>query len=214
MWLPWYIRSYRADIRKNMKPCEATHEAYQYAILVEHRLKRSYTRQLKSRDEKCQQKESKKMNKGEPEIIDPPKSLQTLTRVIENENWRTRRFQGGIKWNSMWTRRPHWSKDRRDKWRTSGNWRLIYLVNNEIEHPMDLITMPIPQPPICSLENKSIISLLSQEDLSVEVPHIDFIFGDEWNIVQVCSVVIQIPPFVNSLDCTTNENLAIKGSNA
>lgn len=42
-------------------------------------------------------------------------------------------------------------------------------------------------------KNKSIIPLLSPEDLPFEVPHIDFILGDERWIVKVCSIVIQIP---------------------
>lgn len=49
--------------------------------------------------------------------------------------------------------------------------------------------------PCCS-ENKSIVPLLSREDLFVEVPYIDFIFGDEQRIDKVCGIVIQIPHLI------------------
>lgn len=32
--LPRYIRGLRADIRKHMKPCQAIHEAHQYASML------------------------------------------------------------------------------------------------------------------------------------------------------------------------------------
>ena len=53
------------------------------------------------------------------------------------------------------------------------------LVSNRSNYPMDPIVMPIPKEPLISFENKSIVPVVSQEDPSIEIPHIDFIFGDE-----------------------------------
>lgn len=50
-------------------------KAYQYAIYVGHKLKQSYTRQLKSQDGKCLLKEPKKIPNREIEIMNVPKAL-------------------------------------------------------------------------------------------------------------------------------------------
>lgn len=67
------------------------------------------------------------------------------------------------------------------------------LVNDETDRSMDFIAIPIPELPIRSSEKKSVFPLHSQEDLRVEFPHIDFIFGDEQRMVKVCDMIIQIP---------------------
>eukprot|EP00268_Persea_americana_P054385 TRINITY_DN6228_c0_g1_i17.p1 TRINITY_DN6228_c0_g1~~TRINITY_DN6228_c0_g1_i17.p1 ORF type:complete len:143 (+),score=24.19 TRINITY_DN6228_c0_g1_i17:310-738(+) len=51
-------------------------------------------------------------------------------------------------------------------------------VTKKIEHPVDLIVMPLPENPIASSKIKSIVSVVSQEDQVIKVPHIDFIFGE------------------------------------
>lgn len=47
------------------------------------------------------------------------------------------------------------------------------------EHPMDLVIIPLSEKPIGTSEDKSVIAKGPQDDLSVEVPYIDFIFGDQ-----------------------------------
>ena len=46
---------------------------------------------------------------------------------------------------------------------------------------------------IIDQENKSVVRVFSQEDLAIDIPHIDIIFGDEWRIVKNCDLMVQIP---------------------
>ena len=66
------------------------------------------------------------------------------------------------------------------------------MVSKENEHPMNKIVVPLSGRPIGSSENKSIVTVVLQEDLSIEVPHIDFIFGDEQYMIKVCSRTVRI----------------------
>ena len=64
-------------------------------------------------------------------------------------------------------------------------------VSKKIEHPIDLIVMPLPKNPIASSELKSTVPVVSQEDQVIEVPHINFIFvGPQW-IVNVHDLLVQ-----------------------
>ena len=53
------------------------------------------------------------------------------------------------------------------------------MVSKENEHQLDPTVIPLSENPIGTSENKSIIAMGSQEDPSIEVPYIDFIFGDQ-----------------------------------
>ena len=65
-------------------------------------------------------------------------------------------------------------------------------VSKESEHPVDLIVPPLLEKSVGSLEFKSMVPVVSQEDQVVEVPHIDFIFKDcLWNLDD-CTQIWQI----------------------
>lgn len=50
--------------------------------------------------------------------------------------------------------------------------------SKESEHPVNPIVMPLPEYSIETLEIKSIVSEVLQEHQVVDIPHIDFIFGE------------------------------------
>ena len=51
------------------------------------------------------------------------------------------------------------------------------MVSKPTEHPMDLIIMPLLEMTIGALANKSVIVEGSQDDPSLKIPYIDFVFG-------------------------------------
>lgn len=55
----------------------------------------------------------------------------------------------------------------------------------------DLEEMSDKDTPI-ELGNKSLVAVLSQEYLSMDVPHIDFIFGGKWWIFKGCDLMVNI----------------------
>lgn len=64
-------------------------------------------------------------------------------------------------------------------------------VKNKMDQPMDQIAMSIPEKPFETLENKSTNPVPSQENISIEVPHIHFISrGEQW-VVKVCNLIMQ-----------------------
>ena len=65
-------------------------------------------------------------------------------------------------------------------------------VSKKIEHPVDLIVMPLPENPIRLSEIKSIVSEVSQEDHVVEVPCIDLIFRDQRWKLEDCTKIWQV----------------------
>ena len=58
-------------------------------------------------------------------------------------------------------------------------------VSEKIEHTVDPIVMSLSENPIGSSDIKSIVPVVLQEDQVIEVPHIDFIFGNHRWIVNV-----------------------------
>ena len=61
----------------------------------------------------------------------------------------------------------------------------IEQVSKKIEHLVDLVECHYQIIQFSSSEIKSIVPLVSHEDQIVEIPHIDFIFGDQRWIVNV-----------------------------
>ena len=57
--------------------------------------------------------------------------------------------------------------------------RELDMVSKPNKHPVDLIVMPLSEQTIGAPENKSVIVKFSKDNPSVEVPYIDFIFGDQ-----------------------------------
>lgn len=57
------------------------------------------------------------------------------------------------------------------------------MVSNKTENPMDPTVVPLPKKLIGLSKNKPIITVSSQEDPFVNIPHIGFIFGDQqWKL--------------------------------
>ena len=62
-----------------------------------------------------------------------------------------------------------------------------------------MIVMPLPEPPIGSLDIKS---KASHEDLAVDVPHIDFIFKDRQWMLETCTPswqILQLSPLLEKV---------------
>ena len=62
--------------------------------------------------------------------------------------------------------------------------------SKEPKHTIDLIEVLLPNMPIESSENKSIIPKSSEEDQLVAVPHIHFIFGNQQWILGDCNLIL------------------------
>lgn len=58
------------------------------------------------------------------------------------------------------------------------------LVSKETNHPMDLIIMLVSEKSTRSSENNYIIQKASKEKPIVEVPHIDYFFGESMMDIQ------------------------------
>lgn len=55
----------------------------------------------------------------------------------------------------------------------------VVLMSNKPHHPVNLIVMKILKEPSESWEENYIAQVVSKEIAVIEVPHIDFIFGDQ-----------------------------------
>ena len=65
-------------------------------------------------------------------------------------------------------------------------------MSNNPDHPVVLVVMEISEEPYGLPVDKSILSVVSQDDPTVAVRHIDFIFGGEQWIVKVCDKRVRI----------------------
>ena len=54
----------------------------------------------------------------------------------------------------------------------------LSMVSKVFHHLIDLITSPLPEKPIKSLDEKAIDQEVAKEDQVIDIPHIDFIFKD------------------------------------
>ena len=68
----------------------------------------------------------------------------------------------------------------------------LNVVNQELDQPVDFIICSIPKEPIKSLKEQAIVSKVDKEDQIVEIPHIDFIFGNQPLISKYCVQLVQI----------------------
>ena len=59
-------------------------------------------------------------------------------------------------------------------------------VSKQIEHLMDLIVMPLLETQTMALKETYIVMEVVEEDQVIEVPHVDFIFGDRQLIFEDC----------------------------
>lgn len=63
-------------------------------------------------------------------------------------------------------------------------------MSNKPNHPVDLIVTMISEVPYGSAEGKSIVSVLSQEGLVIEVPHNYFVYGAQQMIIENCDLMV------------------------
>lgn len=91
----------------------------------------------------------------------------------------------------IWTLLIRRNKRQRKKKEKEDTEDLNFMSNNP-DHPVVLVVMKISEEPYGLRVDKSILSAVSQDDPTVAVCHIDFIFGDEQWIVKVFYKVVQI----------------------
>lgn len=80
------------------------------------------------------------------------------------------------------------------------------MYRKEIEHLMNLIVMPLIENPIGS----PLIQHTSKEEPIVDVPHIDFIFGNQCWKLEDCTKIWQILWYISWANHTSEVNADIK----